>query len=60
MTTLPQMLAEQAAWHRCFRYVELVDALPETLKQKVQKYRPRPWGVEGVRDREAAGDRLTR
>jgi carnitine-CoA ligase len=60
MTTLPRMLAEQAARHRCFEYVELVDALPKTPKEKVQKYRLRTRGVEGVWDREAAGDRLTR
>jgi acyl-coenzyme A synthetase/AMP-(fatty) acid ligase len=59
-TTLPWMLAEMAAQHRCFEYVELVDALPKTPKQRAQKYRLRTRGVEAVSDREAARDRLTR
>ncbi len=54
------MLAEQAARRRCFEYVELVDALPKTPKEKVQKYRLRMQGVEDVWDRETVGDRLTR
>jgi len=41
-----------------FRVVELVDTLPKTPKEK--EYRLRTRGVEGVWDREAAGDRLTR
>ena len=60
ITTLPRILAAQAARHRCFEYVELVDALPKTPKEKVQKYPFRARGVEGAWDREAAGDRLTR
>ena len=60
MTTFLRMLAEQAARYRCFECVELVDALPKTPKEKVQKYPVRTRGVEGVWDREAAGDRLTR
>lgn len=60
MTTLPRMLAEQAARHRCFQYVELVDALPKSPKEKVQKCRLRKRGVEGAWDRETAGNRLTR
>jgi len=66
MTTFLRILAEQAARYRCFECVELVDALPKTPKEKVQKYRVRTRGVEGVWDRmgvwdrEAAGDRLTR
>jgi acyl-coenzyme A synthetase/AMP-(fatty) acid ligase len=40
--------------------VELVDALPKTPKEKVQKYRLRMQGVEDDWDREAVGDRLTR
>jgi hypothetical protein len=60
MTTLPRMLAEQAARHRCFPHVELVDALPKTPEETVQKRRLGARGVEGVWDREAAGDRLTR
>lgn len=60
MTRFLRMLAEQAARHRCFEYVELVDALPKTPKEKVQKYRLRMQGVEDVWDRETVGDRLTR
>ena len=60
MKTLLRMLAEQATRNRCFEYVGLVDALPKTSKEKVQKYRFRTRGVEGVWDPKAAGDRLTR
>jgi len=60
MTRFLRMLAEQAARRRCFEYVELVDALPKTPKEKVQKYRLRMQGVEDVWDRETVGDRLTR
>ncbi len=42
------------------RYVEVVDALPKTPNEKVQKYRLRESGVGRAWDREKAGYRLRR
>jgi crotonobetaine/carnitine-CoA ligase len=42
------------------RYIEIVDALPKTPNEKVQKYRLRETGVAKAWDRENAGYRLRR
>lgn len=42
------------------RYVQFTGALPKTPNEKVQKYRLRDGGLDGVWDREKSGYRLTR
>jgi len=60
-TQLLQFLQARVAHFMIPRYVRIVDALPKTASQKVQKQPLRDEGITGdTWDREAAGIRIRR
>jgi len=58
---LLQFLQSRVAHFMIPRYIRIVDALPKTASQKVQKQQLRDEGIAGdTWDREAAGIRIRR